>query len=148
MKGAFSHQISLAVQAMQPVTIQLVTIGESHLLEPAEPTPSNNGTDSALQYPMPTDSSEIDRSELRKRVGAVAAGVDPHDVPYGEQTGTMRFAPMPKRAGTTIANKRPTPQFPKFPFTIATTYLPSPTIVWTDTAYATWTAHSIENTVC
>ena len=147
MKGVFSHQVSLAVQSMQPIIIELNSIDESHLLEAAEPTPKNNGTDPALQDPSTTDANELDRSELRKRVGAVVGAIDPHDVPYGEQTGKMRYAPMPKRAGTTIAKKSATPQYPPFPFTIATTYLPSATIDWTDTAYATWTAHSIENTV-
>ncbi|KAJ5232756.1 hypothetical protein N7468_005712 [Penicillium chermesinum] len=145
MKGTFSHQVALAVHSMQPVTIDLSSPDEPRLIEPAETTPINNGT-GVLEYPSPTDTNDIERSELRKRVGAVVGAIDPHTIPYGEQTGKIRYAPMPKRAGTTIANRPATPQYPPFPFTIATTYLPKATIDWTDTAYATWTEHSIENT--
>lgn len=86
--------------------------------------------------------AELNRNELRKRY------VDEHTVPYGMQEGLTKYAPMPKRAGTTIATRSPTPQYPPFPFSIATTYLGAPTVQYTDTAYMTWTTHSIENTVC
>lgn len=131
-----------------------------------------------LQPPTPTSSDlNHEHFELRKRLGVAAAAapvaaapvaaaplagapvaagaaaveaVDPHTIPYGEQTGLTKYAPMPKMAGTTIPalDKSPTPQYPTFPFVKATTYLPAPTVQYTDTAYLTFTTHSIENTVC
>ncbi|KAJ5668831.1 hypothetical protein N7462_009901 [Penicillium macrosclerotiorum] len=125
--------------------------GGANLLNSADLAPAFNGsalnsdireeaTRSFLEFPSPTIPIEIERNELRKRL------VDPHTIPYGEQTGLTKYAPMPKRAGTTIADRSPTPQYPPFPFSIATTYLPAPTVEYTDTAYLTWTTHSIENT--
>ncbi|KAJ5660255.1 hypothetical protein N7507_006706 [Penicillium longicatenatum] len=144
MKGTFSTKVSDAVQLMRPIPIASYFV-DDNLLDPTEATPSLNASQSALQFPVPTPvpsaSHEPDHHELRKRLA-----LDPHTIPYGEQTGRTKYAPMPKRAGTTIADKPATPQYPPFPFSIATTYLPAPTVDYTDTAYATWTAHSIENT--
>lgn len=142
MKGTFSAKVSDAVKLMQPIPISLYLVDDSNLLDPIEATPSLNASPSALQSPVPSADNERNQHELRKRLA-----VDPHTIPYGEQTGRTKYAPMPKRAGTTIADKPATPQYPPFPFSIATTYLPAPTVDYTDTAYATWTTHSIENTV-
>jgi hypothetical protein len=155
MKGSFSTKVTDALKSMQPVQIPWAAVADANLLEAAERAPVYNGftlssdihgevTESFLQFPTPTIPDELDRNELRKRIGVV----DQHNIPYGEQTGTIKYAPMPKRAGTTIADRSPTPQYPPFPFSIATTYLPAPTVQYTDTAYLTWTTHSIENTVC
>ncbi|KAJ5151000.1 uncharacterized protein N7482_010252 [Penicillium canariense] len=152
MEGTFSINVLNAVKSMQPVPLPLIPIGDVNLLDTAEQPPSFKGsalnggigedtTEPFLQFPTPTIPTELDRNELRKRWA-----VDPHTIPYGEQTGPTKYAPVPKRAGTTIANKSPTPQYPPFPFTIATTYLPAPTVQYTDTAYLTWTTQSIENT--
>ncbi|KAJ5591746.1 uncharacterized protein N7459_002115 [Penicillium hispanicum] len=152
MKGSFSAEISEAVKSMQPVALPQALVDDAHLLDPAGASPSynsgvhssdlrNEATDSVFQSPTPTVANELDRNELRKRLG-----VDAHNIPYGEQTGLTKYAPMPKKAGTTIADKSPTPQYPPFPFSIATTYLGPPTVQYTDTAYLTWTTHSIENT--
>jgi hypothetical protein len=149
---------------------------DDHLLEAAEVASAFNissltttSTGTVLQFQTPAAHPESEHSELRKRqfagagaigaagvVGAVGADVeaapvaaiDYHTVPYGEQTGATKYAPMPKKAGTTIATRSATPQYPPFPFSIATTYLGAPTVQYTDMAYATWTAKSIENTVC
>lgn len=141
MKGTFSAKVSDAVKLMQPIPMPLYIVDDSNLLDPTKATPSLNASQSALHFPVPTD-DELIQHELRKRLA-----VDPHTIPYGEQTGRTKYAPMPKRAGSTIADKPATPQYPPFPFSIATTYLPAPTVDYTDTAYATWTTHSIENTV-
>lgn len=153
MKGSFSAKVSNAVKSIQPVPIPWAALQDSHLLDPADLAAGYNGstssidvqgstTEAFLQFPTPTSVAGLDRNELRKRLA-----VDAHEIPYGEQTGLTKYAPMPKRAGTTIATKSATPQYPPFPFSIATTYLPPPTVQYTDTAYATWTTHSIENTV-
>ena len=130
-------------------------------------------TGTVLQFPTPTSQAGSDHSELRKRqiaaaraagaagaaglAGAVGgagvaaapvAAIDYHTVPYGEQTGPIKYAPMPKKAGSTVATRSATPQYPPFPFSIATAYLGAPTVQYTEMAYATWTANSIENTVC
>lgn len=135
---------------MKPVELPLTSASDAYLLDEAESyngstligDPHGEATKSLLEFPTPTVANELGRNELRKRLG-----VDAHNIPYGEQTGPTRYAPMPKRAGSTIADKSPTPQYPPFPFSIATTYLPPPTVQYTDTAYLTWTTHSIENTV-
>ncbi|KAJ6015034.1 hypothetical protein N7540_009625 [Penicillium herquei] len=141
MKGSFSSEVSSAINSMKPIPIPWKLV-ESQLVAATEATPSLNASKSFLELPTPTVDSELNHHELRRRV----VEVDPHTIPYGEQLGPTKYAPMPKRAGTTIADRSPTPQYPPFPFSIATTYLPAPTVVYTDTAYATWTAHSIENT--
>lgn len=141
---------------MQLVEISWTAAADANLLDAAEQAPVYNGstlysdvhadaTKAFLQFPTPTMANELERNELRKRIGVE---VDQHTVPYGEQTGPTKYAPMPKMAGTTIPDRSPTPQYPPFPFSIATTYLPAPTVQYTDTAYLTWTTHSIENTVC
>ena len=156
MKGSFSTKVSDALQSMQLVEISWTAAADANLLGAAEKVPVYNGstlysdvhgdaTKAFLQFPTPTMANELERNELRKRIGVE---VDQHTVPYGEQTGPTKYAPMPKRAGTTIPDRSPTPQYPPFPFSIATTYLPAPTVQYTDTAYLTWTTHSIENTVC
>ncbi len=152
MKGTFSPTVINAVHSMQAVSLPVLS-EYSDLLDAANPDPllnsslltsdvSEDRTEPFLQFPTPTIPAELGRNELRKRY------VDEHTVPYGMQEGPTKYAPMPKRAGTTIATRSPTPQYPPFPFSIATTYLGAPTVQYTDTAYMTWTTHSIENTVC
>jgi hypothetical protein len=165
MKGTFSTKVTNAIKTMQPipaVAIPWPTVqDDDHLIE-ADPASTFNissltkssSTETALQFPTPTVNGKAEHNELRKRqvaaagvgVGA-AAEVDQHTVPYGEQTGSIKYAPMPKSAGTTVATRSATPQYPPFPFSIATSYLGAPTVQYTDTAFATWTANTIENTV-
>lgn len=72
---------------------------------------------------------------------------DPHTVPYAEQTGTIRYAPVPKQPGTTITAKTPKRQFPTSPYHIATTFLPPATVVQTVYATRTITVAKVENSV-
>ncbi|KAJ5498436.1 hypothetical protein PEX1_098810 [Penicillium expansum] len=163
----FSTKVTAAIKSMQPIPAIAIpwsaVKGDDHLIEAAELTSTFNisslvkssSTEAALQFPTPTVEGEAEHNELRKRqvaaVGGVGDGivaaVDQHTVPYGEQTGSIKYAPMPKSAGTTVATRSATPQYPPFPFSIATTYLGAPTVLYTDTAFATWTANTIENTV-
>lgn len=166
MKGTFSAKVTNAIKTMQPIAAIAVpwpTVeNNDHLIEAAEMTSASNifnlvkssSAEMVLQFPTPSVKGEVGHNELRKRqmaavgnVVGVVATVDQHTVPYGEQTGSIKYAPMPKSAGTTIATRSATPQYPPFPFSIATTYLGVPTVQYTDTAFATWTANSIENTV-
>ena len=167
MKGSFSTKVTDAIKTMQPIpaiTIPWPTVeDDDRLIEASEITSTLNvsgltessSIEVALQFPTPTGKGEAEHNELRKRQVAAAAGagvgvvaaVDQHTVPYGEQTGSIKYAPMPKSAGTSVATRSATPQYPPFPFSIATTYLGAPTVQYTDTAFATWTANTIENTV-
>lgn len=165
MKGTFSMKVTNAIKTMQSkpaIAIPWPAVQDNdHLIAAAEDASNLNlssatrasPAEKVLHFPTPAIKDEAEHSELRKRqvaavggVGAVAP-VDQHTVPYGEQTGLTKYAPMPKSAGTTIATRSATPQYPPFPFSIATAYLGAPTVQYTDTLYATWTANSIENTV-
>ncbi|OQE04372.1 hypothetical protein PENVUL_c034G03172 [Penicillium vulpinum] len=160
MKGTFSTKVTDAIKTMQPIPAIAIpwpkVKDDGHIAKAAEFTSifntssltTSSSIETALQFPTPTVKSEAEHNELRKRqVTAVDAAIDQHTIPYGEQTGSVKYAPMPKSAGTTVATRSPTPQYPPFPFSIATTYLGAPTVQYTDTAFATWTANSIENTV-
>lgn len=172
MTGSFSPKVTEALRTMQPksaVVIPWPPVDEDHLIEAEEvasvfniSSPTSTLTEKVLQFPTPAPGDAIEH-ELRKRqVAAVGAGaavgaaagaaaapaIDYHTVPYGDQKGLTRYAPMPKKAGTTIATRSATPQYPPFPFSIATAYLEAATVQYTEMAYATWTANSIENTVC
>ncbi|KAI2715387.1 hypothetical protein CBS147332_5041 [Penicillium roqueforti] len=164
MKGTFSTKVTNAIKTMQPipaVVISWPTVkDDDHLIEAADLTSicnssslaKSSSTEATLQFPTSTAKGEAEHNELRKRQVATVGGVgdvsvvDQHTVPYGEQTGSIKYAPMPKSAGTTVATRSATPQYPPFPFSIATSYLGAPTIQYTDTAFATWTANTIENT--
>ncbi|KAJ5143115.1 uncharacterized protein N7515_001902 [Penicillium bovifimosum] len=169
MKGTFSPKVTDAIKTMQqpklPIAIPWPAVPDNdHLIEAAEVASTLNvpsatrasSPEKVLHFPTPTVTGEAEHNELRKRqvgavggidvgVGAVAT-IDQHTVPYGEQTGSIKYAPMPKSAGTTVATRSATPQYPPFPFSIATTYLGAPTVLYTESLYATWTANTIENT--
>jgi hypothetical protein len=169
MKGTFSTKVTDAIKTMQPKLPVAVpwpaVLDDDHLIEAAEVASTFNvssvtrasSPEIVLHFPTQTVKGEAEHNELRKRqVGAVggidagigaAATIDQHTVPYGEQTGSTKYAPMPKSAGTAVATRSATPQYPPFPFSIATTYLGAPTVQYTEMLYATWTANSIENTV-
>lgn len=99
-------------------------------------------TESVLQFPAPIE-NQMHGNELRKR-----QGLGMHTVPFGMQTGPTKYAPMPKRAGSTILDKSPTPQYPPFPFVIATSYLGEPTVQTTLSEYLSATVAATENNVC
>lgn len=149
MKGSFPSKISNAVRSMTPALALPWTPEEDHLLE-GGPTPTPTfkqsapmgNTESVLQFPAPTE-NEIHGNELRKR-----QDLGMHTVPFGMQDGPTKYAPMPKRAGSTILDKSPTPQYPPFPFVIATTYLGAPTVQTTLSEYLSATVNPTENNVC
>ncbi|EFE33323.1 uncharacterized protein ARB_07683 [Trichophyton benhamiae CBS 112371] len=68
-------------------------------------------------------------------------------VPYPEQTGLTRYAPVPKQPPKKIVKRSATPQFPTSPYKVATTFLPPPTVRTTISASVTLTAEAHENTV-
>jgi hypothetical protein len=78
--------------------------------------------------------------------GAVSDGE--FAVPFYQQTGLTRYAPMQIYPPTKITMKTKTPSNPKSPWTLATTYLPRATIQTTITQSITWSFSQMENTVC
>ncbi|KAK3044644.1 hypothetical protein LTS18_000734, partial [Coniosporium uncinatum] len=75
---------------------------------------------------------------------AIATGA--FAVPFNEQTGLTRYAPMMAIPPTKITKSVATPLFPKSSVKIATTYLPTPSIDTTVTAPQTMTISMKENT--
>lgn len=67
--------------------------------------------------------------------------------PYDEQTGLTRYAPMQPLPGTTITATNTVPLWPTSSVSIATTYLPNPSIVTTLTQAGTYSFSSHANTV-
>ena len=69
-------------------------------------------------------------------------------VPYNEQVGPTRYAPMQPVPPTKITAGNPTPLFPTSAFTIARAALPpAQKVITTLTEPQTYSVHSIENTV-
>ena len=68
-------------------------------------------------------------------------------IPYNQQEGLTRFAPMQKVPPTKITQKKATPLFPTSAYNIARTWLPRPSIVTTLTESQTFSVASHENTV-
>ena len=81
--------------------------------------------------------------------GAAPAGGATGDfaLPWSEQTGLTKYAAMQPYPGSKITKKTKTPLFPTSPYTIATTFMPPPTIVTTATQQVTWSFSQIENPV-
>lgn len=83
---------------------------------------------------------------------APAAGTGDPDqglfaIPYPEQTGLTKYAPMQSAPPTKITAKDYTPLYPTSAYTIATTWLPPASIVTTITMQPTYSFSSMENTV-
>ncbi|WEW57933.1 Cell wall synthesis protein kre9 precursor [Emydomyces testavorans] len=85
----------------------------------------------ALQSLSDTTAGPRTFNNLSKRqVVPVPPGAQP-DLPYGEQVGPTRYAPIPKLPPAKITLKSAPPLFPTSDFNIATTNLPTPTIMTT-----------------
>lgn len=69
------------------------------------------------------------------------------DVPYNEQTGLIKYAPMQPIPGTKITKKSASMMNPSSAFTIFKTYAPPATITYTLTESQTLTHSSRENPV-
>ena len=80
--------------------------------------------------------------------GAPTGAGGPYAVTYTAQTGLTKYAPMQGKPGTKITAKSPTPQYPTSSVQFAITFLPTPSQVTTHTLSATYSASSMENTVC
>ena len=69
-------------------------------------------------------------------------------IPYNQQEGATRYAPMQGVPPTKITKKDMRPLFPTSAYTVAKTWLPKPSIVTTLTDLQTFSVQSHENTVC
>jgi len=81
---------------------------------------------------------------------AAAAAGDPNansGIPYAEQTGLIRYAPMQSVPPTKITKKDTKPLYPTSSYKIAVSFLPTPSATKTVTASQTFSADSMENTV-
>ncbi|KAI9773576.1 MAG: hypothetical protein M1840_006850 [Geoglossum simile] len=78
-------------------------------------------------------------------VAGSAPGDGPFAVPYTMQTGPTRYAPMQPQPGSTITAKKATPLWPSSSVTIATAFLPRPTVQTTITQSPNYSATSVEN---
>ena len=76
-----------------------------------------------------------------------AAGAAEFTVPYQLQTGLTKYAPMQPVPPTKITASSFTPLHPTSAYTVATTWMPMPTIVTTVTESQTYSVSSMENTV-
>lgn len=83
-----------------------------------------------------------EREELRKR-----QNIGAYTIPYGQQSGLTRYAPMAKRPGTAITATVTAPQYPTSAYALATTFFAEATIKTTLSATATYSVSSVENTV-
>lgn len=88
----------------------------------------------------------IKQNNVAAAGAAPAAGAAEFAIPYSLQTGLTRYAPMQGVPPTKITAGSPTPLFPTSAFTIATTYLPTPSIVLTTTEAQTFSVSSRINT--
>ena len=77
-----------------------------------------------------------------------AAPADGLNVPYGEQGGPIRYAPMQPQPPTKITKKGTAmPLHPKSDYKLALTKMPPPVAQTTQTATATYQYMTMENTV-
>jgi hypothetical protein len=79
---------------------------------------------------------------------AVASAGDQFGIPYNQQTGLTKYAPMQPLPPHTITQQNTSPLWPTSSVPIATTYLPIPSVQTTITQAATWVFTSHPNTVC
>jgi hypothetical protein len=68
-------------------------------------------------------------------------------IPFYQQEGLTRYAPMQTYPPSKITKKTKTPLNPKSPWNVATTYLAQPTVLTTVTMPVTWSFSQAEHTV-
>lgn len=95
----------------------------------------------------PTVNGVVNDAGAGAAAPAAGAAGGMYTVPYALQSGLTKYAPMQVVPPTKISIKNFTPRYPTSAYTIATTWLPKPTVVTTLTASQTFSVKSIENTV-
>lgn len=96
--------------------------------------------------PTMVDGTANDAAAANPAAGDAANGNS--GIPFASQTGLMRYAPMQSVPPTKITKKDTKPLYPTSSVKIATAFLPTPSATKTQTASQTFSADSMENTVC
>ncbi|KAF2774366.1 hypothetical protein EJ03DRAFT_370451 [Teratosphaeria nubilosa] len=108
---------------------------------PAEYTTAVTALNGATAGPTP-----INQIAAAAQTAAAMTG-DPYTIPYYLQTGPVKYAPMQPVPPTAITAKTYSPLYPTSSYSLATTYLPLPSITTTQTQAQTFSVSSIENTI-
>jgi hypothetical protein len=90
-------------------------------------------------------------AQLIAAAGGAAAGTGADGqfgIPYNQQTGLTKYAPMQPLPPTSITQQNISPLWPTSSVPIATTFLPVPSVQTTVTQNPTYVFTSHENTVC
>lgn len=99
---------------------------------------------------IPTNINAIAKAAVPAPAAPAASlpvGANEYQIPYNQQSGTVRYAPMQKIPPTKITKNNPTPLFPPSAVVTAKTNLPLPTILTTVTEPQTFSVQSHANTV-
>ncbi|KAL4925884.1 putative beta-1,6-glucan biosynthesis protein (Knh1) [Aspergillus undulatus] len=120
--------VSIVLASIQGPDLEARVVGTPTVKEPGFPSPRMNDDDNNFNV------------EKRK------LATDPYTVPYPEQTGPTRYAPLAKKPGTAIATTAPTPQFSASQYKIATEYMKPGTVLTTLTAPESKPITMMENT--
>ncbi|PGH17990.1 hypothetical protein AJ80_04611 [Polytolypa hystricis UAMH7299] len=92
-----------------------------------------------------TEPPPVDSDIQKRQAAAAAAAAQGYTIPFGQQTGLTRYAPVATLPPTKITKKDPTRLFPTSAFDIAKSHLPKPTIKATVSVPLPSTVKSIEN---
>lgn len=113
-------------------------------------TGMTGATDPTIKAAVTAAGTAVPASVDATANNAAAAAGDPNansGVPYAEQTGLIRYAPMQGVPPTKITKKDTKPLYPTSSYKIAVSFLPTPSQTKTVTASQTFSADSMENTV-
>ena len=109
------------------------------------------GVFSPVLSPITTTAAPASVNAIAAAAAAPAAEIPDnptmYTVPFMAQTGIWRYAPMQPVPPTKIVATNTKPLFPTSAFTIATTFLPNPTVLKTTTQAQTFVVTSRANTV-
>jgi len=95
----------------------------------------------------PADQNNIQAPQAGGGAATPAAGDGVYNTPYTLQSGTIRYAPMPPPAQSSITAKNPSPQWPTSAYTVYQTIAGTPNAVTTNTLPVTHVVSSVENPV-
>ncbi|KAJ9611082.1 Cell wall synthesis protein kre9 precursor [Cladophialophora chaetospira] len=95
----------------------------------------------------PADQNNIQAPQAGGGAAVPAAGDGVYNTPYTLQSGTIRYAPMPPIAQSTITAKNASPQWPTSAYTVYQTIAGTPNAITTNTNPVTFSVSSVENPV-
>jgi hypothetical protein len=95
----------------------------------------------------PVDQNNIQAPQAGGGANTPAAGDGAYDTPYTLQTNSIRYAPMPPMAQSSITAKNASPQWPTSAYTVFQTIAGTPDAITTNTLPITFAASSRENPV-